>query len=391
MTEKEEAGKRPKRHWYLKLAINDYLQDTSDLEYEEHGFYLIALMRLWQNGGFLTKEKFRKIEKISPKKFEKKFKKVEKFFTFYGDEFTQKRLISEMDKDNKIRKKREESGKRGAQKRWEDMANAIPEEDGKRDSKSIAISELQLESDSINNIYVKKPDSDLSLIPDVNAQKVLNGKLNQKIKKYDIVQDEVVEEAVNLPPIPDKEIQARKRFKEEQNKREAKKDRIIENRAKSVFDEARKIWPGTKRGLDMEWENFKKKCKTYRVVVYQLPDAIEKQAEHYRKLGINGHFVPSWQNFKTWINNADYTREFEEPTPINQNNNRKTFAEMEDQNLERITSSLSEQLGHISSPQNQSRIAQNVSQLQQAAGGENSGRKSTTAGRNPQIPPFRQN
>jgi len=83
-----------------------------------------------------------------------------------------------------------------------------------------------------------------------------------------------------------------------------------ENIEKEVFDIARKIFPGTKRGVDTEWENFKKKNKDYAQIVGKLKLAIEKEITHKRHLKKNNLFCAEWKNFQTWINNKCWEQEF---------------------------------------------------------------------------------
>ncbi len=71
-----------------------------------------------------------------------------------------------------------------------------------------------------------------------------------------------------------------------------------------LFDEARKIYPGTKRGLNTEWENFKKKNRDWKEVLPLLKPAIERQIE-WRENG-NGEFRPAWKYFQTWVNKRSW-------------------------------------------------------------------------------------
>jgi len=69
------------------------------------------------------------------------------------------------------------------------------------------------------------------------------------------------------------------------------------NKYMSIFDESRKLFKGTKRGLSTEYENFVKKHKDWKAVLPLLLPAVKNQiiwrAEDKRY----------WKNFKTWINN----------------------------------------------------------------------------------------
>ena len=66
-----------------------------------------------------------------------------------------------------------------------------------------------------------------------------------------------------------------------------------------TFEQARKLYPGTKRGLPTELDNFKKH-KDWKEVLSLLVPAIEAQIQ-WRKTA-NGEFREAWKHFRTWIN-----------------------------------------------------------------------------------------
>jgi hypothetical protein len=72
---------------------------------------------------------------------------------------------------------------------------------------------------------------------------------------------------------------------------------------KNEFNDARKLFPGTKLGLDTEFNNFTKKHKKWRTIVPLLEPAIKKQII-WRKA--DGKY---WKHLKTWINNACWEEE----------------------------------------------------------------------------------
>jgi len=74
-----------------------------------------------------------------------------------------------------------------------------------------------------------------------------------------------------------------------------------------VFDEARKLFPGTKRKCQTEFGNFIKKHKNWRGFLPLLKPAIEQQIKW--RQDANGEFRPSWKNFQTWINNSCWEEE----------------------------------------------------------------------------------
>ncbi len=68
----------------------------------------------------------------------------------------------------------------------------------------------------------------------------------------------------------------------------------------SIFDIARKLCGGTKRGNATEFENFVKKHKDWKESLGLLLPAIQNQLDW--RLAANGEFRPQWKNFRTWIN-----------------------------------------------------------------------------------------
>jgi hypothetical protein len=67
---------------------------------------------------------------------------------------------------------------------------------------------------------------------------------------------------------------------------------------KSIFEEARKLYPGQKRGTDIEFQNFTKKNRQWKDVLTLLKLAIEQQKETIWR-DVDKKFIP---HFSTWIN-----------------------------------------------------------------------------------------
>jgi hypothetical protein len=82
--------------------------------------------------------------------------------------------------------------------------------------------------------------------------------------------------------------------------------------AKDKFEVARKLYPGTKRGLLTEFENFQRH-KDWKITIGLLEPAIRSQIEHREKLMISGEFCPNWKNFRTWINQRCWEEEMTDP------------------------------------------------------------------------------
>jgi hypothetical protein len=68
------------------------------------------------------------------------------------------------------------------------------------------------------------------------------------------------------------------------------------------FDKFRKEYPGTKRGNDTEFANFKKRHKDWKLVVPLLLSSLNTQKKERDFRRGAGQFVPEWKNLQTWIN-----------------------------------------------------------------------------------------
>ncbi len=97
---------------------------------------------------------------------------------------------------------------------------------------------------------------------------------------------------------------------------------------KKEFDRFRVAYPGTKRGLDPEWDDFRKKNKkTWRSAVSTLLEnlmrqvderaAVKRIIEQKERAGDRSHglFLPAWQNLKTYLGNQEWTRKYVDTPP----------------------------------------------------------------------------
>ena len=84
---------------------------------------------------------------------------------------------------------------------------------------------------------------------------------------------------------------------------------INNKKYKIAFDEFRKLYPGRKRGLETEFNNFKKKHKDYEGVVFDLKEILKCQINS-REMSLKaGRFTPEWKNLQTWINQRCWEEE----------------------------------------------------------------------------------
>jgi hypothetical protein len=81
---------------------------------------------------------------------------------------------------------------------------------------------------------------------------------------------------------------------------------------KEKFENFRKLYLGTKGGLDKEFTNFKKKHKDWKEVVGKLETSLLAEI-NWRKNKVG--FVPEWKNLQTWLNQRCWEQEFEAMTP----------------------------------------------------------------------------
>lgn len=82
-----------------------------------------------------------------------------------------------------------------------------------------------------------------------------------------------------------------------------------ESSEKEVFEEFRKIYKGTKRGLDTEFSNFIKKHKDHKIVVLTLKESFLNQEEIRAVKKSKGEFIPEYANLQTWINQRRWETE----------------------------------------------------------------------------------
>lgn len=84
----------------------------------------------------------------------------------------------------------------------------------------------------------------------------------------------------------------------------------------TIFNEFRTLYPGTKRGNETEFNNFKKKHKDWKEQLSKLKSAVEKQIEIKKQLINTNKFCPEWKNLQTWINNRCWEEEIKSPAII---------------------------------------------------------------------------
>ena len=84
------------------------------------------------------------------------------------------------------------------------------------------------------------------------------------------------------------------------------------NTYRNSFEDFRKLYLGTKRGLEVEFANFCKKHKDWREVLPKLLPAIKSQIENKKIRTELKLFVSEWKNLQTWINQRCWEEELPE-------------------------------------------------------------------------------
>ena len=80
---------------------------------------------------------------------------------------------------------------------------------------------------------------------------------------------------------------------------------------KEEFDIFRKSYQGVKKGLDTEFNDFKKKHKDYKEVIPDLLAILKCQVNQRETLKMNKQFVPEWKHLKTWLSQRCWEEETE--------------------------------------------------------------------------------
>lgn len=85
---------------------------------------------------------------------------------------------------------------------------------------------------------------------------------------------------------------------------------------KSLFETVRKEYPGTKRGLDEEWDYLDIVCRKHKLnreqTVPKIVAGVSRLLEWRSNAAAAKVFVPPPKNFKTWLYNRCWTDEFPE-------------------------------------------------------------------------------
>lgn len=118
---------------WMPLYVAKYLADTTNLNAEQHGAYMLLLMYGWTHAGLIPlddKQRFQ-ITRMSPKQWRESKVVLMAFFTRADGGYTQKRQVQEIEKAGKMVSAKSEAGKLGAHNRWHRDGSANGTDDGK--------------------------------------------------------------------------------------------------------------------------------------------------------------------------------------------------------------------------------------------------------------------
>lgn len=101
-----------------------------------------------------------------------------------------------------------------------------------------------------------------------------------------------------------------KKTAEKQQKNTNNNDNNENKNISVIFDVFRTAFPGAKRGLQTELDNFLKKYNSE--IVHLLLPALEKEKQYHFDLKQAGEFEPSWKNLSTWVEKKCWEQELPE-------------------------------------------------------------------------------
>lgn len=125
---------------WMPFLIDKYLGDTTHLNTEQHGAYVLLLLSMWKRGGSLPAidSQLLSITRLQPAKWRQYREVLMAFFKEKDGQITQKRLVMELVNANKRSEAKSEAGAKGAAKRWEKDGESGGEKDGTANGTAMA-------------------------------------------------------------------------------------------------------------------------------------------------------------------------------------------------------------------------------------------------------------
>lgn len=103
---------------YFPLYTGDYLRDTRDLTAGQHGAYMLILMHLWDNDGWMENRPklIQVVTNWTRDEYRRGWPKIERFFVIHDGRISHKRITLELEKRAKSVSKLRQSGAKGGRK-----------------------------------------------------------------------------------------------------------------------------------------------------------------------------------------------------------------------------------------------------------------------------------
>jgi hypothetical protein len=129
-----------------------------------------------------------------------------------------------------------------------------------------------------------------------------NGKLSEKSPAHKPIFKSLIENEINEEILSNRVFnRVLDTLQEKEIEKEKVKEIEKENAENLIFDEFRKLYQGTKKGNETEFENFKKQ-KNWKIILPLLLPTLKNQISNRQILSNQNKFVPEWKNLQTWIN-----------------------------------------------------------------------------------------
>lgn len=115
---------------YMPLFVGDYLSVTTHLTTEEHGALLLLMITSWRSAGELALDNARlaRIAKVEPRRWSVVWAAISEFFDVEEGKITHRLVAEQFLKSVALRESARERGRRGAEARWQRLAEASTRE-----------------------------------------------------------------------------------------------------------------------------------------------------------------------------------------------------------------------------------------------------------------------
>jgi len=113
------------------------------------------------------------------------------------------------------------------------------------------------------------------------------------------------QQATNRQPTDNQQVTTNKNVKKVENEKENNSPEFI------LFESARLKYPGTKRGGQTEFKDFKRRIPNWKFVIDLLLPAIQNQIDW--RVNAGKEFRPPWKHFKTWLGGSHWEDVLSDP------------------------------------------------------------------------------